>query len=306
MAFTIRLFGSIHVERAGQEVPLRPASQMLLLYLLLHRHKFHRRELLAAVFWGDSDDRQARRCLNSALWRLRGELNAVADNLSTNPRGDIRFALGDDNRLDVEEFEIITRSNLSRPPQGLALAELAGLEHAVALYQGDLAENCYYDWAVPERERLRALYLDALFLLLKAYIHHRDYQTAIPTAQQLLHVDPLREDVHRVLMRVYGAVDQRGRALQQYLLCRRLLHDELNVEPVPETTALYERLQNGALIDPQDGPAAPDEVIWPSGARPAARQTAVVADRLQQLMYHVQFELQDTLRTLQQLAGGEE
>jgi DNA-binding SARP family transcriptional activator len=259
----IELFGSVRVEQAGQELALRPASQMLLLYLLLHRTRYQRREALAALFWGDSSDKQARRSLNSALWRLRRELEPDAPEvLTSNQQGDIRFALRDGDRLDVAEFEIIIRSSLDQPPEALDPPALASLEHAVVLYQGDLAENCYDDWVLPERERLRALYLDALTLLLKSHIHQQAYTTAIITAHRLLLADSLREDVHRDLMRLYSATHQRERALQQYLICRQLLDDELQVAPLPETTALYDDLQANRALD---GPSA-------TGLNPPARQ----------------------------------
>lgn len=286
---------------------MRPASQMLLLYLLLHRTRYQRREALATLFWGDSSEMRARRCLNSALWRLRRELEPNAPEvLANNQQGDIRFALRDSDRLDVAEFELITRSSLDQSPEALDPAALASLEHAIALYQGDLAENCYDDWVLPERERLRALYLDALTLLLKSHIHQQAYTTAIITAQQLLLADPLREDVHRDLMRLYSATDQRGRALQQYLVCRQLLHDELQVAPLPETIALYNQLQaNRALAVPSA--TSRGLLARPMTATPAAVQhTSAHLNRLQQLLQSVQLEIQQTLRALQDLNGSGE
>lgn len=299
MALSIHLFGSVRVEIVGQELTLRPASQMFLLYLLLHRTRFQRREALAAQFWGDLDEVRARRCLNSALWRLRSELDAAAVQvLVTNPQGDIRFSLGDQDRLDVAEFEIIASSNVARPPESLDPAALASLEHAIALYQGDLAENCYYDWVVPERERLRALYLDTLTLLLKAYIHQQAYLSAIATAQHLLNVDPLREDVHRDLMRLYSATNQRGRALQQYLTCCQILQEELNVAPVSETTAVYEQLRATGSVDHETERLV---LSVPSQLAPNAQQAADTLDRLQGLLRLVQSEIQHALQVLQRV-----
>lgn len=272
---------------------------MLLLYMLLNRHRYQRREALATLFWGESNDTRARRCLNSALWRLRHELDGVPELLASNQQGDVRLMLHDEDRLDIAEFEIITRSNLMRAPEALESAELASLEHAVALYQGDLAESCYYDWVLPERERLRALYLDALSLLLRANIRQHAYPNAIATAHQLLQVDPLREDVHRDLMRLYSATDQRGRALQQFHICRQLLQDELHVTPVPETIALYDQLQGSGTLDLWAGGMAPTAPPVVPGN--ATQQIASSLDRLQQLLQHVQNEIQQTLRALQQL-----
>ncbi|HRQ41527.1 MAG TPA: hypothetical protein PLD25_26705 [Chloroflexota bacterium] len=49
----------MRIELDGCELVMRPASRALFLYLLLHRHKYLRREALAALFWGESDDAHA-------------------------------------------------------------------------------------------------------------------------------------------------------------------------------------------------------------------------------------------------------
>ena len=55
---------------------------------------------------------------------------------------------------------------------------------------------------------------------------------------------------------------QRGAALAQFESCRRLLKEELGVEPGPDTVALYERIRDGALESaPQDvRPSSPVSV----------------------------------------------
>jgi DNA-binding SARP family transcriptional activator len=55
----------------------------------------------------------------------------------------------------------------------------------------------------------------------------------------LLQHDPLREDVHREVMRLYVGAGQRTLALRQYELCREILARELAIEPMEETRTLY-------------------------------------------------------------------
>ena len=72
----IWLFGALRLDHEDFEVDpalLHPA-QGLLAYLLLNRERLHSREVLAGIFWGDRSDGKARRCLNTALWRLRSAL----------------------------------------------------------------------------------------------------------------------------------------------------------------------------------------------------------------------------------------
>ena len=55
----------------------------LLIYLIIFRHQSHSREKLAHLFWGDMNERKARRCLSTALWRLKNQLSF--DDLSDLP-----------------------------------------------------------------------------------------------------------------------------------------------------------------------------------------------------------------------------
>ncbi len=48
-------------------------------------------------------------------------------------------------------------------------------------------------------------------------------------------------------MRLLALTGRRGAALSQYDTCRRVLADELGVEPRPETVALYEQIRRGEL-----------------------------------------------------------
>ena len=50
--------------------------------------------------------------------------------------------------------------------------------------------------------------------------------------------DPLREDLHQVLIRALITLGRRPEALAQYDVCVRLLRDELAAEPLPETRRL--------------------------------------------------------------------
>lgn len=52
-------------------------------------------------------------------------------------------------------------------------------------------------------------------------------------------VDPLREAGYQRLMRAQAAAGHRAEALRAYQACRRVLSEELGVDPSPETEALY-------------------------------------------------------------------
>jgi tetratricopeptide (TPR) repeat protein len=125
---------------------------------------------------------------------------------------------------------------------------MSALEQAVRLYRGDLLGGQCDEWALIEAERLRALYLEALQNLVSGYKTAGDYQAALRHALLLTSYDPLREDAHREVMRLQFMLGQRNAALQQYRLVRKLLHEELRQEPMPETTVLYDETLKSAKV----------------------------------------------------------
>jgi DNA-binding SARP family transcriptional activator len=117
-------------------------------------------------------------------------------------------------------------------------------EAAISLYQGDfLEQNPYEEWTLLDRERLRVAYLDTLDRLSQIYFSQERYAACITVCQLVLARDRCREDAHCLLMRCYSRQGQYPLALQQYQRCVEALRDELDVEPAPETTQLYEALR---------------------------------------------------------------
>jgi DNA-binding SARP family transcriptional activator len=71
---------------------------------------------------------------------------------------------------------------------------------------------------------------------------------SIRLAQRVLAVDPVWEDAYRVLMRAFVAQQNRPLALRTYERCMAVLDEEFGVEPLPETTTLYEQIFNGEAL----------------------------------------------------------
>ena len=241
----IRLFGTMSIERDGLPLAQVPSRRVrdLLSYLLLGRHSTHSREHLAGIFWGDLETRRARHSFNTALWRLRRLLEHDGRSptyLQIDSR-QVGFNVGSDFRLDVAEFE--HRCDWASQVEAHSSSQAAVLyRQAVELYRGDLLTDCYDDWCLVERERLRRLYLQALDNLLAFHINQRDLAEAINLAARILEVDPLREEVHRDLIGLYVESGQPATALRQYRVCETTLKRELGIEPMPETQALFRTL----------------------------------------------------------------
>jgi DNA-binding SARP family transcriptional activator len=120
------------------------------------------------------------------------------------------------------------------------------LDAALDLYRGDFLAGFTVDsaafetWATRERERLRLAAMDALDRQIARLMEQGDYRAGIAAATRLLDMDNLREETHCQMMRLLALSDQRGKALDQYETCRRLLQDELGVEPTLRLPPLRE------------------------------------------------------------------
>ena len=220
--------------------------QALLAYLLLFRHRIHPREVLAGLFWSDHSEERARSCLSTALWRLRRavepEGTPKGTYIVTTSTGEVGFNQESSHWLEVAEFEEKLSPCLRRPIQQTNEQDPSKLQDALELYTGDLLEGFYDDWALRERERLRLLYMKSLVHLMRCYKEHRDYEKSLACGLQILNHDPLREEIHREVMRLYVECGQRTLALRQYKVCCQILDRELGVPPMEETRLLHNQI----------------------------------------------------------------
>jgi DNA-binding SARP family transcriptional activator len=247
----ISLIGIVRVNHEG--LPAREgigrAVKALLGYLTLFRHRLHTREVLAGLFWGDSSESKARSCLSTTLWRLRKILEPdgipTGTYLVTTPMGEIGFNQKSSHWIDVAILETEVKDILSKSYSSLSPKEVHRLGDALKLYRGELLEGIYNEWALRERERIRSLYLKGQYQLLQYHNYHNQYDQGLSCAKTILNIDPLREEVHREIMRFYFKKGQRALALRQYEKCYQTLASELGVTPMEETQLLYARIRQG-------------------------------------------------------------
>lgn len=235
----IRLLGGFEVRIDGRARNGFESQKVrgLLAFLAMARGVPQGRERLAALFWPEHEPNSARSSLRQALYNLRSTLAPVQPVVSTHQT--VAFARDADVRVDAGDFEEALRRGMEEDAPHL-------LSQAVRLYPGDFLSGCpvragseLEDWIAEQRERLREGAIQALRALID---HHRERgapRLAIQHAQRLLALEPLAEEAHRQLMRLYSLSGRRGRALSRYEDLRHLLERELGIEPEEETHALY-------------------------------------------------------------------
>jgi DNA-binding SARP family transcriptional activator len=241
----IHLFGSIRLYQAQQpnQIKLTRSVSNLLAFLLLHRYRLYPREVLAGVFWGNQGEEQARKSLSTAIWRLRRLLEPEAipkgTYLRTTSMGEVGFNQDSDHWLDVAVFEDKVSHILAKKTGEMNPEDTLQLENALRLCESELLEGFYDDWAVRERERLRLLLIKTLRRLMHYTLEAEAYDDGLDYGQKILDLDPLREEIHREMMRLYMKNGQRSLAIRQFETCRRLLAKELDIYPMEDTRKLY-------------------------------------------------------------------
>jgi DNA-binding SARP family transcriptional activator len=225
---------------AAFEVP--SSLQPFLAYLSLDRSGGCHRERMIESLWPDLEPDQGRRRLNTAVWRTRTLLGGGRDDVLHASRSGV-IAL-DRTRIEIDVAPTV--SALSEQARSAAAhgdrGALERLGRAVLADVEDLLVGCYDEWVMQARHQLHLASVNGLETLMATATRHDD---AIAWAELLVRRDPLREDAHRHLIRLYADAGRRADALRQYEICERHLRDDLGVEPLIETTLVAAAVRSG-------------------------------------------------------------
>ncbi|MEM8616332.1 MAG: BTAD domain-containing putative transcriptional regulator, partial [Pseudomonadota bacterium] len=219
----------------GERVEItRKRERELLTTLAVHQGTRLSRDLLVARIW-DRDDFQAKKALNTTLWRLRAALNEAgteADHWLDTGSDYMRLRKVRGPWVDVSAFQ----EAVGQPLQANALEPL---QHAIELYRGELAPGLDTEWLQDERRSLQEHYQRLLSQALDLLMAARRYDDAETYAGRLLRADPYEEQAWRTMMLVKIETGQRAQAIRTYQDMETLLSDDLGIAPSPESQALY-------------------------------------------------------------------
>jgi len=231
MARQLSLLGGFQLRcAAGQDVPVSRSGQRLLALLALQARSLERL-WVAGTLWLDATEERAGASLRSALWRLPQPGGAAVIEAST---GHLRLA----RDLAVDTVELVDLAERLEAPGGCG--DLRPQPSALA---GDLLPDWYEDWVVLERERFRQLRLHALEALCRWLTQAGRFGAAVQAGLAAVAGEPLRESAHRTLIQAHLAEGNPGEAVRQYHLYRRLLADELALEPSAAIRGLVQPLR---------------------------------------------------------------
>jgi DNA-binding SARP family transcriptional activator len=259
----VRLLGGFEVWDGDHQVAGFESQKVraLLAYLVCHRRRAFSRDHLAGLLWPEREADGARHALRQAIYNLRAKLPA-GETLLLSSHLEIGLHPQADCWVDVEAFEEAVRLGSERT------VDPHHLSAAVQLYRGELLAGFFVkdsqefeDWMIAQQVRLRDAAVDTLHRLIDSYRRRGEYRFGVHYARRLVAIEPLSEEAHRELIRLCALAGQRNRALAHYEELLNLLRDELGVEPLAETRALYESILSQAVkeetVEGQGEPIGP-------------------------------------------------
>lgn len=236
-------------DREVDEADWRREKVRLLLLLLVARGEV-RREEAATLLWPDLDGDRAGSNLRLTLHYLNGVLEP--DRAKGEPPyvvrqdgGTLRLAGTEGVEVDLAAFEAELDAAAGAEADGNHRVALGHLRRAVDRWRGDpLADAAYAEWAVPERERLRARFVAAGVRAAELLVADGQPDEAIRTATRVLSTEPWCEPAYRVQAVAHLASGNRAAALRSLERCHAVL-DDLGAEPEQATTMVDRRVRRG-------------------------------------------------------------
>jgi DNA-binding SARP family transcriptional activator len=246
------LLGPVRAWRGDIEVNLGPPQQRaILMVLLLREGGVASTERLISAVWGTAPPPAAAGMVRSYISRLRRALDdgTKAPVIESVAGG---YAVRDPDRLgarreqldvlDLTVFERRIRAGRDAGRSGDVQKEAAELRAALSLWKGTPLGGVGGDVADNERTRLVELRCAVVEDLAAADLRLGRHPEAESALVQLVAEHPLRERARELLMLTFYRAGRKADALELFHQTRRVLADELGLDPGPELQEMQRRI----------------------------------------------------------------
>jgi DNA-binding SARP family transcriptional activator len=259
-----RLLGSIEVLDARTSLPLGGAKQRALLgLLLLNANKVVSVDRIVDELWGENPPETSANAVQVYVANLRKILQpdrpqgGAHDVLLTRPPGYMLRV--DPEELDSLRFERLAddaRRTMAAAPE----AATAKLREALALWHGPaLADIVFEGPARGEITRLEESRLSAIEDRIQGDLELGRHAALIGELESLIAAHPVRERLHAQLMLALYRCGRQAEALKAYRDARRMLVEELGIDPCAELQSLEKAIlqQDPSLAAPVRAETSP-------------------------------------------------
>jgi DNA-binding SARP family transcriptional activator len=250
-----RILGPLEIAEDGEPLPLAGQKQRgLLALLLLDANRVVSTDRITDALWGEQPPKTAATSLQNFVSQLRKLLGA--DTLVTRPPGyQLRI---EPDQLDLERFSRLVGEARHEPPEDAG----AKFRQALALWRGlPLADLAFEQFAQQEIGRLEELRLSVLEDRVEADLEAGRHAELVGELEGLTEAHPLRERLRGHLMLALYRSGRQAEALQIYHDTRRILVEDLGIDPSPSLQQLHGAIlrQDPALETGRSAPSAPED-----------------------------------------------
>ncbi len=206
-------------------------------YLLAHPEG-QTREAIGLNFWPNSSPSDVKVQFKNTIYRLRRALDK--DFIIYDPDVDhYYFNHNLDYEYDVEQFEYhLETAQKAKNVQ----KQIKACTAAIELYKGAYLPETEGTWAIPKRQRLSHLYVQANLKLAQLYLNKGEHNLVLAYCWNILNEDLCQEIAHRLMMQAYAAMGDRAAVVRQFEWCKKVIREEVNAPVSPQTRDLYQTL----------------------------------------------------------------
>jgi DNA-binding SARP family transcriptional activator/streptogramin lyase len=267
-----RILGPMELLEGGLPVEVSGRRQRaLLVLLLLHANEIVSSDRLIEGLWGERPPATAAKVLQNAVSQLR---RSLGDNLIVTRTPGYMLRVEPD-AIDTRQFEALLDQGRQTLASGDPKSAAAVLREALALWRGPpLDEFSYEPFAEAEITRLEELHLRALEERIEAELALGLHSDLAVELERLVAEHPLRERPREQLMLALYRSGRQAEALRAYEDGRRLLAEELGLEPGATLRQLERHIltQDPALEPPPIVPPRKEERPRPAASEAVSKR----------------------------------
>ena len=232
-----RILGPLEVYDGDRLVSLAGAQRSLLALLLLSANEVVSVDRLIDELWGEEAPHSGRTALQVRVSQLRKALGDAGGRIATRAPG---YLL----RVDRDELDLHRFERLVSEAEGAEPAETAAkLSEALDLWRGpSLVDLSYVSFAQPAIRRLEEMRLAAVEKRVDAELELGREAELVGELETLVEEHPLRERFRAQLMLALYRCGRQADALATYRDARRVLVEQLALEPSPPLRQLHQAI----------------------------------------------------------------
>ncbi|MEV7678032.1 BTAD domain-containing putative transcriptional regulator [Streptomyces sp. NPDC088341] len=257
------VLGPVRAWRGGETLPSgSPQQRALLVALLMRDGRTATAGELIDALWGDEPPSQALAAVRTYASRLRKVLSPGV--LITEAGGYALRTRSDSLDLNVAQ-ELASDADKARAAGDRYLARTL-INKSLGLWDGEALASVPGPYADNQRTRLEEWRLQLTETRLDLDLEVGRHAEAVSELTALTAAHPLRERLRELLMLALYRSGRQAEALAAYADTRRLLADELGVDPRPELSQLQQRIlqADAELARPVEEPAPVHTVRRPA------------------------------------------